>query len=159
MCLKSLSEWIFLSLTLHPCLATAYSFLKSLAKMAKHFNIIQKTIAPSRIPLPSRLQYQSKEPSSPPALSAAAVPTELFAEDYWHCTANINQLLFCLHTQTARRNACNSGNNNSESNDILLYLLHIKWVCIDGWDCFETYATTFKNGVIIYISDTQRWWV
>lgn len=94
------------------------SFLKSLAKMAKHFNIILKTIAPSRIPLPLRLQYQSKEPSSPPALSAAAVPTELFAKDYWHCTANINQLLFYLHTQTAKPKACNSANNEPESIDI-----------------------------------------
>lgn len=84
------------------------SFLKSLAKTAKHFNIILKTIDSSWIPLPLRAQYQSKEPSSPPALSVAAVPTEIFAEDYWHCTANINQLLFCLHTQRARPNASTS---------------------------------------------------
>lgn len=113
--------------------------------MAKHFNIILKTIAPSRIPLPLRPQYQSKEPSSPPALSAAAVPTELFAEDYWHCTANINQLLFSLHTQTARLNACNSANNESESRNIALYLLHSKGVCISGWGCLEMYASNFEN--------------
>lgn len=102
------------------------SFLKSLAKMAQHFNIILKTIAPSRIPLPLRLQYQSKEPSSPPALSDAAVPTELFAEDYWHCTANINQLLFvCTHRQPSRMRAIVQI-MTPKALTFLLYLLHDK---------------------------------